>query len=155
MAALTPPQDNDGIVELTDLIERGPYAPDDRITQPDAGSEAPGSAAPDVSFPGKSRMTPSVTMRSPPKIPCGPQRIRETALLPLRRKNPERAAVPPVQGKRKRPQRPQTPQDRLRHRKKRQIPPLLQKHPGRLSGNSRARQHSSLSLPSSRACSPA
>lgn len=53
MAALTPPQDNDGIVELTDLIERGPYAPDDRITQPDAGSEAPGSAAPDVSFPGK------------------------------------------------------------------------------------------------------
>ncbi len=53
MAALTPPQDNDGIVELTDLIERGPYAPDDRITQPDAGSEAPGSAAPDVSFSGE------------------------------------------------------------------------------------------------------
>lgn len=53
MAALTPPQDNDGIVELTDLIERGPYAPDDRTTQPDAGSEAPGSAAPDVSFSGE------------------------------------------------------------------------------------------------------
>ena len=53
MAALTPPQDNDGIVELTDLIERGPYAPDDRTTQPDADSEAPGSAAPDVSFSGE------------------------------------------------------------------------------------------------------
>lgn len=53
MAALTPPQDNDGIVELTDLIERGPYAPDDRTTQPDTGSEAPGSAAPDVSFSGE------------------------------------------------------------------------------------------------------
>ena len=53
MAALIPPQDNDGIVELTDLIERGPYAPDDRITQPETGSETPRSAAPDVSFSGE------------------------------------------------------------------------------------------------------
>lgn len=41
MAALTPPQDDDRIVELTDLIERGPLAPETGDSGEAGGTEAP------------------------------------------------------------------------------------------------------------------
>lgn len=41
MAALTPPQDDDRIVELTDLIERGPLAPETEGSEEAGGTEMP------------------------------------------------------------------------------------------------------------------